>query len=188
MNIRTCVLMRLWCDFLDSSLRRMQTQPVYRDREDVLSKSSMEPIPLCLLFSLYFFVSSHQGLLCFPSSTAPRFITCRFPLKQFNMANYILQHVFFSLYSFYFYFILSVQGELICYSVICILSCLFHYFCYCCSHPLPCSCAQVLQVLGTAPFALHVISCHIIPFTYHSMSYQSTALDVSKSLIFFISP
>lgn len=48
--------------------------------------------------------------------------------------------------------------------------------------PLPCSCAQVLQVLGTAPFGP---SFHIIPFTYHSMSHQSTDSSFQQNLSFF---
>lgn len=91
---------------------------------------------------------------------------------------------FSSIYSFYYYFLLICPGRIFLLS--------FYYLHYSFLPfknlflllllPLPShALAQVLQVLGTAPFDP---SCHIIPFTYHSMSHQSTDSSFQQNLSF----
>lgn len=165
MNIRTCVLMRLWCDFLDSSLRHMQTQPVYRDREDVASKSSMEPIPLCLLFTLYFvrFFSSRVSVFPLLNGSQVSYMSPSTGAIRYG-EPYTPAYAFY-IYSFYYYF-LSVRGEFICCSVIGILSRLFFLLILLLllPLPLPCCCAQVLPSSRNDPLcpSSHIVSYHSI--------------------------
>lgn len=171
MNIRTCVLMRLWCDFLDSSLRHMQTQPVYRDREDVASKSSMEPIPLRLLFSLYFVLFFSLRASVFPLFNGSQVSYMSPSTGAIRYGEPYTPAYAFYIYSFYYYF-LSVRGEFICCSVICILSLFPANSTIVVTPPPPmllCTSSPKFSERPPLPFIsyrvisfhLHTIACHI---------------------------